>query len=257
MLLNLPCCALLLHLHTNHDVEVFSLCGSLLVVFAVDIKFWLVCVLHVVARMMSIGFTVHTSSNEVVVEFRLYIVFTLKVNHRACFTFFIYKEERRYMGILCHLGVISTECGCDVHNTRTVFCCDIVAGDYAECTFLHLYKLILACLRGKHLLGMLVGISCGILRSEVAQLQARLHPRHQLLILVSNEFLTCIFSHNAIRHHLVAMLVCLHIGILALGLQISVQTRLCHDDSHLLVVIRIICLHCHILDVWTYAECGI
>ena len=104
---------------------------------------------------------------------------------------------------------------------------------------------------------MLCCIGCGILRSEVAQLKAWFHPRHQLLILVSNEFLTCIFSHNAIRHHLVAMLVCLHIGILALGLEISVKARLGHDDGHLLVVIWIVCLYCHILDVWTYTECGI
>jgi hypothetical protein len=54
MLLDLERCTLLLHLHTDDDVQVFSLSGSLLIVFAILVELRCIGVLYIVASMATI-----------------------------------------------------------------------------------------------------------------------------------------------------------------------------------------------------------
>ncbi len=69
VLLALEGLALLLELVAEHDVEVLSLVGSLLVPNAVHIELWVVGILHIVACVMSVSLLVNTSLHEVVVKF--------------------------------------------------------------------------------------------------------------------------------------------------------------------------------------------
>ena len=134
--------ALLLQLHAEHHVEVLSLVGSRLIPNAVGVELRVVSVLNIVACMMSIKILVNASVKEIVVEFLDSVELTLKVYHRACLALFINKVESRDVCILSHLGIVSTECRSDMHDTRTVVCSNIVAEDYAESLALHLNKLV-------------------------------------------------------------------------------------------------------------------
>ena len=125
-------CSFLFHLHAYHDIEVFSLGGSLFVIFATHIEFGFVCVFDIVASMLGIEGFVYACADEVVVEFINSIIFSLEINHRSGFTFFIYKEERRNTSILCYLGIVGTECWSDMHDASTVFCGHIVTRDDTE-----------------------------------------------------------------------------------------------------------------------------
>ena len=89
------------------------------------------------------------------------------------------------------------------------------------------------------------------------QLGRGFHPRHQLLILQTDQLLTCIPANDAIRHKLLALIVFRHlaaIGNCTLRSEIGIQTALCQDDGDLLTVITIVGLHSHIVNLRTYAE---
>ena len=77
MLFNLESCALLLHLHTEHDVQVFILFTGFLVPNSVRIIFRIIGILHIVTGMMPIGFLVYASLYEVIIEVFQTIIFTL------------------------------------------------------------------------------------------------------------------------------------------------------------------------------------
>ena len=169
VLLDLQSRTLLLHLHTDHDVQVFSLRSSLLIVLAVLIELRSIGILHIVASVMTITLFIHTLLNEVIVEFVHHIVLTLKVYHRTGLTFLIYKEETWYMGVLCDLGVVGTEGWSDMHDTSTILCGHIVARNHAECLALHLHELILAILTCEDLLRMSLSVCLHIVGSILVE----------------------------------------------------------------------------------------
>ncbi len=160
MLLALESLARLLQLIADYDVQVFSLIRSLLIPNTIHIKLWIVGILHVVACMMSVCLLVDASAYEVGIEVFDEIELPLEVNHRAGLALLINKVERRDVGILGYLGVISTECRSDMNDTGTIIGSNIVAEDDTESLAVHLNKLIATILRSKYLLRMSSSIFC-------------------------------------------------------------------------------------------------
>ena len=257
VLFNLQRRTLLLHLHTDHDVQVLCLRSCLLIILAVLIEFWGVGVLHIVACMMAVTLLVHTLGDEVVIELVHHIVLTLQVNHRTRLTFLIDQEEAGDMGILGHLGIIGTKSRCDMHDTGTVLCCHIVTRNHTEGLTLHLHKLIFAVLTCEYLLRMGFRIGLHVVGCILIQLGRGFHPRHQLLIFQTDQLLTCIPANDAIRHKFLALIVFRHLTVVCdcpLRSEIGIQTTLGQDNGDLLTVIGIVGLNSHIVDLRTYAE---
>ena len=252
MLLNLEDDAFLLHLHAEHDVEVLSLRSSLLVVLAIHIEFRSVGILYVVASMLAVCFLVHAGSNELVCQFVHQVVLTHEVHHWASLTTLIDEEEGRYASGFCHLGVVSTECRSDVDNTRTVFSCDIIARNHTECLCFHFHELVFA--HAEDFLRMSLCRCLYEICSIVIHLLARLHPRHQLLILHAHEVGTLEFSHDAVRHHLVAWLEFVHRKLCSFWLQIRIHKVLCHHGTDFLSVVWVVGLYANIINLWSHTK---
>ena len=222
MLLALESLALLLQLVAEYDVQVFCLFRSLLVPDTIHIKLWIVGILHVVACVMSVCLLVNASAYEVGIEVFDEIELTLEVNHWAGLTLLINKVERWDVGILSHLGIIGTECRCDVNDTCTVIGSNVVAEDYAESLAIHLYELIATILRSEHLLRMSSSIFCYESRCEEINLLAWLYPRKELLVVQAFEVCTLHVVDNAPWTLLFLLVEWQEITLLALlvGLQI-------------------------------------
>ena len=220
VLLDLECGALLLHLHTDNDVQVLGLSGCLLVVLTILVELGCIGVLYVVASVVTVSLYIYTLLNKVIIQFVHYIVLTLEVDHWTCFTFLINKEQAWDVSILSHLGVIGTEGWSDMYDTSTILGSYIVTRDYAECFALHLNKLILAILAGEYLLRMCCSILLNIVGSILIELSRWFYPRHQLLVLHTYQLLTGITAYDAVRNKLLALVVLRHlvaIGDVTLG----------------------------------------
>ena len=216
MLLALESLALLLQFVAEYDIKVFSLLRSLLVPDAIHIKLWVVGILHVVACVMSVCLLVDASVHEVGIEVFDEIELTLQVNHWAGLALLINKVERWDVGILSHLGIIGTECRCDVNDTCTVIGSNVVAEDYAESLALHLDELIATILRSEHLLRMSSSIFCYESRCEEINLLAWLYPRKELLVVHAFEVGTLHVVDNAPRALLLLLVEWQEITFLAL-----------------------------------------
>ena len=166
MLLYLEGNTLLLHFHADHNVQVFSLIGSLLIILTIHIEFRSVSVLHIVTCMTAIALYIHASLHEVIVQLLHHVVLTLQVHHWTSFTFLINKEKRRHFSIFGHFGIISTKGRRNVYDTRTIICRHIVARDHAEGAFLHLHETVLAILTYEYFFRM----SCSILFHEIRRI---------------------------------------------------------------------------------------
>ena len=153
MFLDFECDALLFHLHADDDVEIFGFVGSRFVV-SVYVEARIVGIFDIVAGMMTVGFGIHARSAEVVVQFIRRIIFSLQIHHWARFAFFVDQKQRRHFGVFGHLGVVCTESRGNMHNTRTIFGGDIVAGNHAESAFCHFHKLVLTVFAHESLLGV-------------------------------------------------------------------------------------------------------
>ena len=182
VLLALECLALQLQLVAEYDIQVFSLIRSLLVPNTIHIKLWVVGILHVVACVMSVCLLVDASVHEVDIEVLDEIELTLQVNHWTSLALLINKVKRRDVGILSHLGIISTKCRSDVNDTCTVIDSNVVAEDHAESLAIHLYELIATILRSEYLLRMSCCIFCNESWSESIYLLAWLYPWQKLLV---------------------------------------------------------------------------
>ena len=209
--------------------------------------------------MMAVCLLVHASCHEVVVEFLYRVELTLEVNHRTCFALLINKVKSRDVGVLCHLGVISTEGRSDVYDTRTVVRSYVVAEDYAECLFLHLHKLVASVLRSKYLFRMSCCIFCYECGSEVVQFLARLHPRHELLVVQTLKLRTLHVVNHAPRAHLLVLVERQKVALLAFLVCLEVRTheRLSHNERHRLAVVEVVCLDGHIVNLRANAECHV
>ena len=91
----------------------------------------------------------------------------------------------------------------------------------------------------------------------VTLLNHRLHPWIELCIVHANEVGTLILSNHAIRNHLVASLVLLKWELSAGRVEVRRQQWFCKYHGDRLTAVAVICLHCNIVNLWTYAECCI
>ena len=218
VLLYLECLALFLHLYTEQYVEVHILGGSLLVV-TVNVILGVICVLYILALVLGIGFLVDAE----VVEFGVHVlgheVLAGEVHHGTSVASLVDDEEAGYACILCHLGIVGTKGGCDVHDTGTVLGGYIVAGDYAECLVLLHHGL--AALNG-----------------------AGLHPGHQLLVLYTNQFRALAFPEDFQFLAFLCLEVC--------------RNEVLGNDVHgLLLGIGVLALDGHVVNLGTYAKCSV
>ena len=207
--------------------------------------------------MVAVSSLINTLCYEVIVELVHNIVLTLKVDHWTCFTFLINKEQAWDVSILSYLGVVSTKGWSDMYDTSTILSCYIIARDYAESLALHLNKLILAILTCEYLLRMSSCVLLNIVGSILVELSRWLNPRHELLILHTNQLLTSVMTYDAIRNKLLALIVLRHlvaISHVTLWCEISVKAALCQNNGNLLAIISVICLNSYIVDLRTYAE---
>ena len=162
MLLYLECLALFLHLYAEQHIEVHVLGGSLLVV-SVYIILRIVSVLNVLTLVLGIGILVNAEVIELGIHVLGHEVLASKVYHGTCIACLVDDEKAGDASILCHLGIVGTKGGCDVYDTSTILGGHIVTGDYAESIIL-------------------------LHNRFTAFYSARLHPRHELLILDANQF---------------------------------------------------------------------
>ena len=209
---------LFLHLYAEQYVKVHILCGSLLVV-AIHIIFGVVGVLHILALVLGIGFLVDTKVVELGVHVLGHEILTGEVHHRTCIACLVDDEEAWYACILCHLGIVGTKSGCNVHDTGTVLGGHIVTGDNAECLiFLN------------HGLAALYGTG--------------LHPGHELLVLDTNQFRTLALPED--------------FQFLAfLCLEVSGNKVLGNDVHGLLLGVGVLALNGNVVNLGTYAKCGV
>ena len=141
-----------------------------------------------------------------------------------------------------------------MNDARSVFCRHIVAGYHAERAVRHLHKVLLAVLAHEHLVRVRLSIVGHILRGAVAQLLARLHPRHQLRVLHAHQLGAGVGAGDSVGHNLVAVLVVFHGTVGPGGVEIAVHAFLCHNDRYALAVVRIERLHRGILELRPHAE---
>ena len=216
VLLNLEHLVLLLHLHTQADVETFSGSSCFVVIFSVDVELRVVGILHPSPLIVLIHVDIDTLRHETLVELVEHIEFARKVDHRTRLALLVDHEQRRDACRTCHKGVVGTECRCDMHDARTVVGGHVVASDYAE-----------------SLVGCILEIAVGVHLH-------RLHPWEQLLIVHAHQVGTLIFSHHLERHQLVARLIVFERQPLGLLVKVVVKQRFCHDCRDFLAVISIV-----------------
>ncbi len=58
-----------------------------------------------------------------------------QIHHWACITVTVSQCQRGDVALTRNTEVVCTEGTGNMHNTRTILCCHIITGDYAECPF--------------------------------------------------------------------------------------------------------------------------
>ena len=161
------------------------------------------------------------AAHKVFVEFVEQIEFAGQVYHRACFATLVDELQWRHSCGFGHECVICTECRRDVDYACTVIGRDVVAKDDPECSF------------------------------------AGIDPRQQLFIMHSLEVGAFVFGHDAVGHDLVAFLVGVEVESLAFGVEVGCDEGFGKHGGHRFAGVWIVGLHCHIVNLWPYAECRV
>ena len=164
---------------------------------------------------------VHTKTYELFVHVFLYEVLTREIHHRTSIASLVDDEERGDSSVFCHLGVISTKGRCDMHDTRTILGGHIITwNDTESFVFFYHHLIVLQC--------------------------ARLHPRHQLLVVQAHE-VCALASPKDFDRLLVAFLV-------LLCCKICRQACLCQNVDGFLFGVWILAFDSHIVNLWTNTE---
>ncbi len=97
---------------------------------------------------------------------------------------------------------------------------------------------------------------CDELRSEVVHLLARLHPRHQLLVVIAFELCAFVMPDDAPWTQLLLLVEWQEVALLALlvCLEIRVNQSLRHDECHRLAVVEIVSLDGYVVNLRTHTE---
>ncbi len=229
VLLNLECGAVLLHAHTHVHVEIFSLGGGSLIVFSVDGIFGVVGVFHICTLVFLIKVYVHIFCHEVGVKFVKHPIFALHVDHGASLEFLGDHEQRRDAGGTCHIGIIGTECGSDMHNAGTVVGGDIVTGYHTEAVV--------------------------VANNLAVGFVDRLHPRKELAVADAHEVGTAEFGNHLKGDNLVALLVGIERKLGTLCLEVGIETSLGQHIDCRLTGIWVVTLHSHIVIFRAHTKC--
>ena len=120
-----------------------------------------------------------------------------------------------------------------MYDTRTILCCNIISGDYAERLILGIYPITI----GINLYG--------------------LNPRDKLLVVHTYQLGALPVTYNLERNELVARLVILQSDALCLLVEVSVEQWLGQYGGNLLACVAVVCTNCDIINLRTHAECGI
>ena len=215
VLFDFESCTLLLHLHAEHDVEVLGLGQRLLVETCI---FGVVSVLYEVAGVMPVA-VAYAEADERLVHILLDEILTSEIDHRTCVASLVDDEERRYASVLCHLGIVGTKGGRDVHNTCTILRSDVVARDDTE--------------------------SVGFLLHDLAILERTwFHPGEELLVVETDEVRAETLAENFRSR-----------GFRILGSgEINVLAALGDNVDGLLLGVGVISFDSNVLDLGTNAE---
>ena len=131
---------------------------------------------------MPIGCNINTDFHKVSIQIVDAIIFSLQINHRTRLALFVNQKQRWNMCVLGHLRVVGTKSWCNVHNTRTIFCCYIIAQDNTKRLTCHFHIMFTSISTIKAVLRTCLRKSLHERSRKVVNLFARLHPRHQLTI---------------------------------------------------------------------------
>ena len=243
------------HLDAEHDVEVFGLGCRFLVVLAAGIELRVVGILHVAALVVGVERLVHAGIGKRLGAFREQIIFTREVHHGARLARGGNHEECGHFGGFRHLGIVGTECGCDVHDARTVFRGYVVAGNDAEGLFRQFAEAVAR--HGKAFFRMSFGILAHVFWGIVIYLFGRLHPRHELRVVHAHEFCAGPAAHDAVGQHLGTGFVALHRGFCALGLEIAAHEHFRHHRADGLGGVGVVRAHAYIFNIGSHAERGV
>ena len=230
VLLYLECLVGTLHIEADVYVERLGSGSGLLVVATIDHELRVVGVLHPTSFVLLVEFLVDACGEELLVELLHEVELTGEVHHGACFSLLVDHEERGDASCTGHKGVVGTEGGCDMYDTRTILSGHIVAGDYAE------------------------GLCRSILPLSVLVNAHGFHPGEQLLILHAHEVGTLVLAHHLVGHELVAGLVVLECKVSSLGVEVHAEECLGQYHGHLLARVSVVGLHGHIVYLGAYAE---
>ena len=140
-----------------------------------------------------------------------------------------------------------------MNDTCTIVGSNIVAEYYTESLALHLDKLVATILACEYLFGMCGSIFDDKLRCKVIYLLAWFNPWHKLLIVHTLELCSLEMASNAPWALLLLLVKRRKFALCALllRLKICLNKIFCHNESHWLAIIEIVCLYRNIVDLRT------
>ena len=133
MLLDFKDRPLLFHIYTQAHVYILGLLGfQFVVVVSVPEVLLIVAVLDILSCPGGVKFAIEIPLHEMLIQFIYQPVLTREVHHRTRLTVLGHHIESRHAGGLSHLLIVGTKGRSNMHDTRTIFRCHIVAADDAE-----------------------------------------------------------------------------------------------------------------------------
>ena len=214
---------LLFHIYTQAHVDILGLLGfQFVVVVPVPEVLLIVAVLDILSCPGGVEFAIEIPLHEMLIQFIYQPILTREVHHRTRLTVLGHHIESRHAGGLSHLLIVGTKGRSDMHDTRTIFRCHIIAADDAEG------------------IRRAVDNSIGIL-----VVVHGLHPREELLVTHANQ--VCTFHAGE------------YFGRFAKLFLIRTQTSLC-QDINILRLRAVLCRRLtdgHVVYLRTHAQGGI
>ncbi len=231
MLLHFEGSARLLHAHAHVHVQVLGLVGGCLVPLAVDGELRVVGILHPAAFILLVEIDIDKVFHKVLVEVLELEVLAGEVDHGACLELLVDHEERGDAGSAGHIGIVGTKRGGNVHNARTVIGGHVVARNDTEAVV--------------------------VAHDLVIDLVDRFHPGEKLLVAHAHQVAALELGDNLVGDHFVARLVAAQRLVLALGLEIGIDTGLGHEIGGRAAAVGVEALKRHIVDLGAHAQGGV
>ena len=233
MLFSLECQSLLFQHHADIYVERFSSLCSLFIVFSVYSELRVVCVLHPTAFIFLVFFYIDTFLYESLIQFLHQVELTGQVNHRTSLAFLVNHEQRRNTCRTSHVRIVRTKCRCNVYDTRTVFCSDIITRDNTEC------------------------FSRSFFPGTVFCSFHRFHPWDKLLVFHTNQVSTLVLAYHLERNQFITRLVVFQCNVFCFFIEMRIEQRFGKYHRHLFSIISIVSLNSYIVNLRAHTKCRI